>query len=95
MRLTPIDENKVIKKAQRNINISISKSKYQYQTSMSGQIIMMKTIWKANFSSDDNFSLEKTIEMHVIIIIIRLVFSDGDQYHQHVFWEESRYKLTE
>ena len=50
---------------------------------------------KSKFSSDDNFSLEKTIEVHVTIIIIRFVFSDGDKYHQHVFWEESRYKLTE
>ena len=40
---------------------------------------------KSKFSSDDNLPWEKTIEVHVVIIIIRLVFNDGYKYHQMVF----------
>ena len=40
---------------------------------------------KTKFNSDDNLSLNKTIEIHIATIVISAVFHENDKYYPQVF----------
>ena len=44
-----------------------------------------KDFMKIRFESDDNLPFDKIIKLHVLTVIIRSIFEEGDQY---VFWDE-------
>ena len=44
------------------------------------QMIMMKNIMKIKFNSDDDVILKKTLDLHNIIIGVRSVFHDGNNF---------------
>ena len=48
---------------------------------------------KIKFNSDDKLLLNKTIETHSMIIVVRAVFHENNKYYSQVFWEECLYKL--
>ena len=48
---------------------------------------------KIKFSSDDEFLLNKTIEIPSMIIIVRGAFNENNQYYSQVFLDECLYKL--
>ena len=48
---------------------------------------------KIKFSSDDKLSLNKTIEIPSMIIVVRAVFHENDKYYPQVFLDECLYKL--
>ena len=50
----------------------------------------MKTI---KFNSDDKLSVNKTIEIPSMIIVVRAVFYENNRYYLQVFLNESLYKL--
>ena len=48
---------------------------------------------KIKFNSDDELPLNKTIEIHSMIIAVRAVFHENNKYYPEVFSEECLYKL--
>ena len=40
---------------------------------------------KINFDSDDNFPLNKTIEIPIVAIVVRVVFHENNKYYLQVF----------
>ena len=43
---------------------------------------------KIKFSWDDDLPLNKTIELHNMIIVVRSIFQEGNKYFPHVFLDE-------
>ena len=41
---------------------------------------------KINFDSDDNFLLNKTIEIPIVIVVVRAVFDENNKYYPQVFF---------
>ena len=50
---------------------------------------MMKNIWKIKFSSDDELSLNKTIEIPSMITVVRAVSRENNKYYPKVFLDEN------
>ena len=48
---------------------------------------------KIKFSLDDELSLNKTIDIPSIIIVVRAVFNENNKYYSQVFLDECLYKL--
>ena len=48
---------------------------------------------KIKFNSNDELSLNKTIEIPSMIIVVRAVFYENIKYYQQVFLHECLYKL--
>ena len=47
---------------------------------------------KVKFNSDDELPLNKTIGIPSMIIVLRVIFLENDQYYLHVFLDECLYK---
>ena len=47
---------------------------------------------KINFNSDDKLSLNKTIEILSMTIVVRAIFYDNNKYYPQVFLDERLYK---
>ena len=89
--LVPTNESKeIIKKYKelwskmKDLIWSIIKSSDDYEKKN------MKTI---KFNSDDKLSVNKTIEIPSMIIVVRAVFYENNRYYLQVFLNESLYKL--
>ena len=48
---------------------------------------------KIKFNSDDDLFLKKTLELHKIIMLVRTVFHEGNNYYQQSFLGECLYEL--
>ena len=48
---------------------------------------------KIKFDSDDKLPLNKTIEIHSIILVVRAVFHENNKHYPQVFLDECLYKL--
>ena len=48
---------------------------------------------KINFDSDDSLSLNKTIEIPIMTIVIRAAFFENNKYYPQVFLDECLYKI--
>ena len=48
---------------------------------------------KIKFNSDDSLLLQKMLEFHNLIIVIKSVFIEGNKYYTLVFLDEYLYKL--
>ena len=48
---------------------------------------------KIKFNSDDELSLNKTIEIYSMIIVVRAVFHEINKYYSQFFLDECLYKL--
>ena len=48
---------------------------------------------KTKFNLDDELPLNKTIEFHSIIIVVRTVFYENDNHLPQIFLDECLYKL--
>ena len=48
---------------------------------------------KIKFNSDDELSLNKTIEIPSMTIVVRAVFHENNKYYPQVFLGECLYKL--
>ena len=44
------------------------------------------------FHSDDNLSLNKTIEIPIVIIVVRAVFHENNKYYPQVFLDKCLFK---
>ena len=42
-------------------------------------------------NSDDELSLDKTIEIPIVIVVVSAVFHENNQYYPQVFLDESLY----
>ena len=49
---------------------------------------------KIRFSPDDDLPLNKTLELHGIVIVVRSVFHEGNKYYPQIFFDECLYKLA-
>ena len=52
-----------------------------------------KDFMKIKFNSDDNRSLNKTLRLHNLTIIVRSVFQEDSKYYPKVFLDGCLYKL--
>ena len=48
---------------------------------------------KIKFNSDDELSLNKTIEIPTITIVLRAVFHENKKYYPQVFLDECLYQI--
>ena len=48
---------------------------------------------KTNFNSDSKLPLNKTIEIPIMIIVVRTVFYEKNKYYPHVFLDECLYRI--
>ena len=48
---------------------------------------------KIETNSDDKIPLNKTIEISIMIIVVRAVFHENNKYYAKVFLDECFYKL--
>ena len=48
---------------------------------------------KIKFNSDDNLTLNKTIKLHNMAIVIRSVFEEHGKFHPQVYLDEYLYEL--
>ena len=48
---------------------------------------------KIKFNSDGDLPLNKTVETHCMVIVVRAVFHENNKYHPQVFLDECLYKL--
>ena len=52
-------------------------------------MIMLKVIIK--FDMNDELTLNKTMEIYKVTIVVRAVFHENNKYHPHVFLDECVY----
>ena len=52
-----------------------------------------KKYMKIKFNSDHDLTLNKTLELPNMIIVVRSVFYEGNKYYPQVFLEVCLYKL--
>ena len=90
MTLVPTNESKeIITKYEELLNKirdlfrSITKKSDDY----------VESYMKIKFNSDDELSLNKTMEIHSMIIIVRAVFYENNKYYPQFFLDEYLYKL--
>ena len=48
---------------------------------------------KIKVNTDDNLSLNETLELHQMIIVSRFVFHKGSKYYHQVFLDKCFFKL--
>ena len=48
---------------------------------------------KIKFDSADNFSLNKTIEIHIVTIVIRAAFHENNKHYSQVVLDECLHKM--
>ena len=48
---------------------------------------------KIKFNSDDNLSLNKIMQLHMLAIIVRSVFEEDGKYYPQVFLDECLYEV--
>ena len=48
---------------------------------------------KIKFDSDDELPLNKTVEISVMIIVVRAIFYESNKYYSRVFLDECLYEL--
>ena len=48
---------------------------------------------KIKFNFDDDFPLNKTLEIRNMVIVVRSIFHEGNKYYSQVFLDECLYKL--
>ena len=61
-----------------------AKSKILLEQQLKSQMIMMKNI-KIKFNSDDELPLNKTKEIHSMIIVVKDVFYESNKYYPQFF----------
>ena len=48
---------------------------------------------KIKFNTDDNLSLNKTLKLHNLTMIIRSVFEEGNKFYLKIYLDERLYEL--
>ena len=48
---------------------------------------------KIKFESNDNFPLNKPLNLHMLTIIVRSVFENEGKFYPHVYLDEYLYEL--
>ena len=56
-------------------------------------MIMIKKYMKNKFNLNDMLSLNNTIEVSSMIIVVRAIFLENNQYYPQVFLDECLYKI--
>ena len=52
-----------------------------------------KDFMKVKFNSDNSLSLNKTLKLHNMTIMVRSVFKEDDKYYPQAFLDECLYEL--
>ena len=47
-----------------------------------------KDFMKTRFALDDSLSLNKTLKVHNVIIVVRSPFKEGDKFYVHILLDE-------
>ena len=54
---------------------------------------MMNILWKLNFDTDDDLSLNKPLTFSIMTIFATSVFEDGGKFYPQVYLDEYLYEL--
>ena len=57
------------------------------------QVNMMKILWKLNFDTDDDLSLNKPLTFLIMTIVVRSIFEDEGKFYPQVYLDECLYQL--
>ena len=84
-----------IKKFQRNMKTfgNVLKRKLK-RLMVATKLNMEKILKKIKFESNDDLSMNKTIRLHLLTIIIRCVFSEGSKFYPQLFLDDALYELV-
>ena len=52
-----------------------------------------KEFMKIGFESDDNLSLNKTLKLHMLTLVVKSVFEEDGKYYSQIFSDECLYEL--
>ena len=52
-----------------------------------------KEFMKIGFESDDNLSLNKTLKLHMLTLVVKSVFEEDGKYYSQIFPDECLYEL--
>ena len=52
-----------------------------------------KEFMKIRFESDDNLSLNKTLKLHMLTLVVKSVFEEDGKYYSQIFSDECLYEL--
>ena len=89
--LDDVDENKEVSKKYEGVWESIKKD---IETINGGERVEYgKGFEKIRSESNDDLSMNKPIKLHLLIIIIRCVFSEGGKFYPQVFLDDALYEL--
>ena len=56
------------------------------------QVNKMKILWKFNFDTDDDLSLNKSLTFSIMTIVFRSVFEDEGKFYPQVYLDECLYE---
>ena len=87
-----IDENKEVFKKYEEVWEGIKK---EIEAINGGEKVEYgKDFLKIRFKSSNDLPLSKRIKLHLLIIIIRSVFSENDKFYPQLFLDEALYELV-
>ena len=85
------DENKKVLARYKELR---DKIKYQIKTINGGETgEYEKDFMNIKFNSDDNLSLNVTLKLHMLAVIVRSVFQEGKKYYLQVCMDKYLYEL--
>ena len=56
------------------------------------QVNKMKILWKFNFDTDDDLSLNKPLTFSITTTVVRSVFEDEGRFYPQVYLDECLYE---
>ena len=90
MTLLPTDKSKEIIKTFEEL---WSKIKGLIRSTANNSDDYDEKYMKIKFISGDDLPLNKRLELHSVIIVLRSAFHEGNEYYHQVFLDECLYKL--
>ena len=57
------------------------------------QMIMIKNVWKSNLIQMDDLPLKKTLDLHMVLIVVRAIFQKDKKHYPQAFLDECLYRL--
>ena len=88
-----VDENKEASKKYKEVWYGIKKETETINGCKKGEY--SKDFRKLRFESNDDLLMNKPVKLHLLITVIRCVFSEGDKFFPQVFLDDALYELVQ
>ena len=57
------------------------------------KVNMIKISWKLKFDTDNKLPLNKQLKLHMLTILVRYVFEEGDRLYLQLYLDDCFYRL--